>query len=134
MSPPQGRPAQVVYADWEEVTQALSAGIKANQDNLPDPLVSLASSHDDRPSRPSNGSRDAFYIILPMLIVLSTFLFLLLLFLVCVILLRRRLGIMLRDTDGPGVGRSVAIGDSGGGWTWIASSAPETEEREPVRA
>ncbi|KAI0793448.1 concanavalin A-like lectin/glucanase domain-containing protein [Abortiporus biennis] len=46
-------------------------------------------------------SRDAFYILLPLLIVLSTFLFLLLLFLICVILLRRRRGIMLRDNDGP---------------------------------
>lgn len=49
----------------------------------------------------SNTPRDAFYILLPLLIVLSTFLFLLLLFLVCVIILRRRRGIMLRDHDGP---------------------------------
>ena len=66
---------------------------------------SLLSSLD--PSNPSdqmphtNPSRDAFYILLPLLIVLSTFLFLLLLFLICVILLRRRRGIMLRDHDGP---------------------------------
>lgn len=35
---------------------------------------------------------------------------------------------------GPGVGGSAAMGDSGGGCTWIARSAPETDEREPVRA
>ena len=138
MSPPQGRPAQVVYADWEEVTQALSAGIKAIQDNLPDPLVSLASSHDDRQSRPSNGSRDAFYIILPMLIVLSTFLFLLLLFLVCVILLRRRRGIMLRDTDGPiDVSREDLI-EGEGGFEGVESrwleTVSELERRAYLRA
>ena len=89
------------YADWDEVTEALSASFKAIHGNLPNPLVSLAAQQDERQQQPRPGSRDAFYIILPMLIVLSTFLFLLLLFLVCVILLRRRRGIMLRDHDGP---------------------------------
>ncbi|RPD82626.1 SPRY-domain-containing protein [Lentinus tigrinus ALCF2SS1-7] len=97
MSRTQERAAHI-YADWDEVTQALSASINAIHDN---PLVSLAAKQDERPQQPRPGSRDAFYIILPMLIVLSTFLFLLLLFLVCVILLRRRRGIMLRDHDGP---------------------------------
>ena len=44
---------------------------------------------------------DALLFILPLLIVLSTFLFVLLLFLVCIIFIRRRRGIVLRDSDGP---------------------------------
>jgi hypothetical protein len=40
-------------------------------------------------------------ILLPLLIVFSTFLFLLLLFLICLLLIRRRRGIVLRDSDGP---------------------------------
>lgn len=44
---------------------------------------------------------DALLFILPLLIVLSTFLFVLLIFLVCIIFIRRRRGIVLRDTDGP---------------------------------
>ena len=44
---------------------------------------------------------DALLFILPLLIVLSTFLFVLLLFLVCIIFIRRRRGIILRDSDGP---------------------------------
>ena len=80
MSRSQGRAAQVVCTNWDEVSEVLSAGLKAIQDNLPDPLVTLTPTHDNRPQRTPNGSRDAFYIILPMLIVLSTFLFLLLLF------------------------------------------------------
>lgn len=46
-------------------------------------------------------SPDALLFILPLLIVLSTFLFVLLLFLVCIIFIRRRRGIVLRDNDGP---------------------------------
>jgi hypothetical protein len=38
---------------------------------------------------------------LPLLIVLSTFLFLLLIFLLCILLIRRRRGIVLRDSDSP---------------------------------
>lgn len=44
---------------------------------------------------------DALLFILPLLIVLSTFLFVLLLFLVSIIFIRRRRGIVLRDSDGP---------------------------------
>lgn len=44
---------------------------------------------------------DALLVLLPLLIVLSTFLFLLLVFLVCVLLVRRRRGISLSDHDGP---------------------------------
>ncbi|KAG8219858.1 SPRY-domain-containing protein [Butyriboletus roseoflavus] len=44
---------------------------------------------------------DALLFILPLLIVLSTFLFVLLLFLICIIFIRRRRGILLRDNDGP---------------------------------
>lgn len=44
---------------------------------------------------------DALLVLLPLLIVLSTFLFLLLIFLICVLLVRRRRGISLNDHDGP---------------------------------
>ncbi|KAF9015193.1 hypothetical protein BDQ17DRAFT_1340646, partial [Cyathus striatus] len=44
---------------------------------------------------------DPLLVLLPLLIVLSTFLFLLLVFLICVLLIRRRRGIVLRDNDGP---------------------------------
>ena len=101
MSPSQGRAALPIPADWDDVPEALSARIKAIQDNIQDVRIAIAANPDDYPHQPGNGSRDAFYIILPMLIVLSTFLFLLLLFLVSVILLRRRRGIMLRDNEGP---------------------------------
>lgn len=40
-------------------------------------------------------------VLLPLLIVLSTFLFLLLTFLICALIIRRRRGIILRDNDGP---------------------------------
>jgi hypothetical protein len=40
-------------------------------------------------------------VLLPLLIVFSTFLSLLLLFLICILLLRRRRGIALHDNDGP---------------------------------
>ena len=44
---------------------------------------------------------DVLLILLPLLIVLSTFLFLLLSFLICALIIRRRRGIILRDNDGP---------------------------------
>ena len=56
----------------------------------------LAASLSD-PDSPS----DALLILLPILIVLSTFLFLLLSFLICALIIRRRRGIILRDNDGP---------------------------------
>ena len=134
MSRSQGRAAQVVYANWDEVSQALSASLKAIQDTLPDPLVTLASTQDERPQRTPNGSRDAFYIILPMLIVLSTFLFLLLLFLICVILLRRRRGIMLRDSDGPiDMSREDLI-EGEGGFEGVESRWLETVSEPDQRA
>ncbi|PIL32021.1 hypothetical protein GSI_06725 [Ganoderma sinense ZZ0214-1] len=134
MSRSQGRPVQVVYASWDEVSEALSARLKAIQDNLSDPLVTLTSSQDDRPQPTPGGSRDAFYIILPMLIVLSTFLFLLLLFLICVILLRRRRGIMLRDSDGPiDMSREDLI-EGEGGFEGVESRWLETVSEPERRA
>jgi hypothetical protein len=56
----------------------------------------LAASRSD-PDSPS----DALLVLLPLLIVLSTFLFLLLSFLICALVIRRRRGIILRDNDGP---------------------------------
>lgn len=58
---------------------------------------------------------DALLFILPLLIVLSTFLFILLIFLVCVIFVRRRRGIVLRDSDGPtDMSREELINGEGG--------------------
>jgi hypothetical protein len=58
---------------------------------------------------------DALLFILPLLIVLSTFLFILLIFLVCVIFVRRRRGIVLRDSDGPtDMSREEVINGEGG--------------------
>lgn len=133
MSRTQDRVAHA-YADWDDAAEALSASFNAIQVNLHDPLVSLATMPDDRlpPTRP--GSRDAFYIILPMLIVLSTFLFLLLLFLVCVILLRRRRGIMLRDHDGPiDMSREDLI-EGEGGFEGVESRWLETVSEAERRA
>ena len=62
---------------------------------MPTPAQLAASLSD--PDSPS----DALLILLPILIVLSTFLFLLLSFLVCALIIRRRRGIILRDNDGP---------------------------------
>lgn len=50
---------------------------------------------------PDNSPSDALLVLLPLLIVLSTFLFLLLTFLICAIVVRRRRGIALSDNDGP---------------------------------
>jgi hypothetical protein len=58
--------------------------------------MSLSRPPDSPPQQP-----DALFVLLPLLIVLSTFLFLLLVFLVCVLFIRRRRGIVLRDNDGP---------------------------------
>ncbi|KAJ3479938.1 hypothetical protein NLI96_g8723 [Meripilus lineatus] len=81
--------------NWGEAANVLAT----IRDALTTPRIHDLRHRDDQ--LPSSGPRDAFYILLPLLIVLSTFLFLLLLFLICVILLRRRRGIMLRDHDGP---------------------------------
>ncbi|KAI0094668.1 concanavalin A-like lectin/glucanase domain-containing protein [Irpex rosettiformis] len=83
-------------------------------------------------------TRDALYILFPLLIVLSTFLFLLLLFLICVIILRRRRGIMLRDNDGPiDMSREDLVEGEGGFETlesrWL-ESVPEGEQRMYQRA
>lgn len=83
------------HPDWADTAQVLTHIRNA----MARPRIPDTYNRDDQ--LPSSGPRDAFYILLPLLIVLSTFLFLLLLFLICVILLRRRRGIMLRDHDGP---------------------------------
>ena len=138
MSQSQERVAALTYAGWDEVTDALAAGIKAVQDRLPEqPLTLVAEQQQDR-SPQTGPNRDAFYIILPMLIVLSTFLFLLLLFLVCVILLRRRRGIMLRDVDGPiDMSREDLI-EGEGGFEGVESrwmeTVPEPDRRAYLRA
>ncbi|KAF9647442.1 SPRY-domain-containing protein [Thelephora ganbajun] len=89
-----------------------------------------------QPGPPHN--RDALFFLLPLLIVLSTFLFLILLFLVFVILLRRRRGIRLRDGEGPvDLSRGDLIGGEGGlegvESRWL-ESVSESERRAYFRA
>ncbi|KAK7064174.1 protein ssh4 [Favolaschia claudopus] len=60
---------------------------------------SFAVPDDDQPPGLPNG--DALFVLLPLLIILSTLLFILFLVLACALILRRRRGIMLRDSDGP---------------------------------
>ncbi|KAG6911916.1 hypothetical protein DXG01_000163 [Tephrocybe rancida] len=57
--------------------------------------------YDPPDGQPGSQPPDALIFLLPLLIVLSTFLFLLLVFLICVLLIRRRRGIALNDHDGP---------------------------------
>lgn len=89
-----------------------------------------------QPGAPPN--RDALLFLLPLLIVLSTFLFLILLFLVFVILLRRRRGIRLRDGEGPiDLSREDIIEGEGGlegvESRWL-ESVIESERRTYLRA
>ncbi|KAF9044769.1 SPRY-domain-containing protein [Hymenopellis radicata] len=71
---------------------------------------------------------EPYLVLLPLLIVLSTFLFLLLLFLLCILLLRRRRSIILRDADGPTDGGFEGIESR-----WM-ESVPENSRREYLRA
>ncbi|KAL4070986.1 SPRY-domain-containing protein [Scleroderma citrinum] len=75
---------------------------------------------------------DPLLFILPLLIVLSTFLFILLLFLVCVIFIRKRRGIALGDSDGPtDMSREEYI-DCDGGFEGVEARWLEAVA-EPVR-
>ncbi|KAJ7038136.1 concanavalin A-like lectin/glucanase domain-containing protein [Mycena alexandri] len=70
---------------------------------------------DDPQPAPGIPGPDALFVLLPLLIVLSTLLFILFLVLVCALLLRRRRGIMLRDSDGPvDMSREELIDGEGG--------------------
>ncbi|KAJ7597095.1 concanavalin A-like lectin/glucanase domain-containing protein [Mycena floridula] len=92
-------------------------------------LLNVFSSTGDNLSRPSENDPgpEAWMVLLPMLVVLSTFLFLLLLFLVCVLLVRRRRGISLRDSDGPvDMSREEMI-EGEGGFEGVESRWLETE-------
>jgi hypothetical protein len=81
---------------------------------------------------PSAPNPDAWLILLPLLIVLSTFLFLLLFFLICILLVRRRRGISLRDSDGPVDLSRDDLLDSDAAFDTIESRWLEAEQ-EPVR-
>jgi hypothetical protein len=87
----------------------------------------------DAPQQP-----DALLVLLPLLIVLSTFLFLLLVFLVCVLIIRRRRGIVLRDSDGPVDMSREELIDSEGGFDalearWL-ESVPDHVRRDYSKA
>ncbi|KAI0704864.1 concanavalin A-like lectin/glucanase domain-containing protein [Cytidiella melzeri] len=122
-TPPRGTKADV-----------LAAGARALQDVLDARLADRA----PHPQRAAGPSRDALYILFPLLIVLSTFLFLLLLFLICVILIRRRRGIMLRDHDGPIDMSREDLVEGEGGFEAVESrwleSVSEVERRMYQRA
>jgi hypothetical protein len=87
---------------------------------------------------PDQPAPDALLFILPLLIVLSTFLFILLLFLVCVIFIRRRRGIVLRDSDGPTDMSREELLDGEGGFDGLESrwleSVSEIVRRSYLRA
>ena len=75
---------------------------------------------------------DALLFILPLLIVLSTFLFVLLLFLICIIFIRRRRGILLRDNDGPIDMSREELYEGDGGFEGVESRWLESVS-DPVR-
>ncbi|OCH96465.1 SPRY-domain-containing protein [Obba rivulosa] len=134
------RQAQPQYPSWQHTADSFAAEVQALRDSLtrsPSPSASQAYAQEDR-LVPSDGGHDAFYILLPLLIVLSTFLFLLLLFLVCVILLRRRRGIMLRDTDGPVDMSREDLIEGEGGFDGVESrwleTVPDSVRRSYYRA
>jgi hypothetical protein len=109
------------------------SAIQALRDILAQPspdlrIMNSALDHSDQPTTP-----DALLFILPLLIVLSTFLFVLLLFLVCVIFIRRRRGIVLRDSDGPTDMSREEYFDADGGFEGIESRWLESVS-EPVRS
>lgn len=133
MSESHEHAAARTIADWDELANTLSASIKAIQEKLPRQSLTAVEQQDTMPHGPG-GTRDAFYIILPMLIVLSTFLFLLLLFLICVILLRRRRGIMLRDHDGPVDMSREDLIEGEGGFEGVESRWLETVSEQERRA
>lgn len=89
--------------------------------------VMLPSDYADPPA-----SFDPLLFILPLLIVLSTFLFILLIFLLCVIFRKRR-GITLRDSDGPTDMSHEEYIDSEGGFEGVESRWLESVA-EPTRA
>jgi len=102
----------------------------------PSAITNVVVEGPNQPGQPHN--RDALLFLLPLLIVLSTFLFLILLFLVFVILLRRRRGIRLRDGEGPvDLSREDLI-DGEGGLEGVESrwleSVNDSERRTYLRA
>jgi hypothetical protein len=81
---------------------------------------------------------DALLVLLPLLVILSTFLFLLLTFLICVFIVRRRRGIILRDSDGPVDMAREELIESDGGFEnlenrWL-EDANEVSRRTYLRA
>jgi len=102
----------------------------------PSTITNVVMEGPSQPGPPQN--RDALLFLLPLLIVLSTFLFLILLFLIFVILLRRRRGIRLRDGEGPvDLSREDLI-DGEGGLEGVESrwleSVNDSERRTYLRA
>ena len=135
---------QIPYPSIVESQPALSSSVPLIVGELmveavlsqPSAIASVVVDGPSQPGQPNN--RDALLFLLPLLIVLSTFLFLILLFLVLVILLRRRRGIRLRDGDGPiDLSRENFIEGEGGldgvESRWL-ESVTESERRIYLRA
>ena len=113
----------------------------SSKSRLPVMLTDLPShvfEYEPPDSLPGPPQPDALLVLLPLLIVLSTFLFLLLVFLVCVLLVRRRRGIALADNDGPVDMSREELVESEGGFDGVESrwleSVNESVRRAYLRA
>ena len=136
--------AQIPYPSLVESQPALLSSIPLILNELaaetilsqPSAITNVLTESPSQPGPPHN--RDALLFLLPLLIVLSTFLFLILLFLVFVILLRRRRGIRLRDGEGPVDLSREDIIEGEGGLEGVESrwleSVSESERRTYLRA
>ncbi|KAG6902905.1 hypothetical protein C0995_010075 [Termitomyces sp. Mi166 len=94
--------------------------------------------YDPSDGQPGSQQPDALLVLLPLLIVLSTFLFLLLVFLICVLLIRRRRGISLNDRDGPVDMSREEFVEGDGGFEGVESrwleGVSEPTRRDYIRA
>jgi hypothetical protein len=86
----------------------------------------------------SGHSREVFWLLLPLIVVMSTFVFLTFTFLICVIVVRRRRGIRLGDMDGPIDLSHEDLIEGEGGFEGVETrwleTIPESEQREYNRA
>ncbi|KAG6336944.1 hypothetical protein ID866_2138 [Astraeus odoratus] len=116
---------------YDESNDLPASAWQALRDILASPnAIAQVAAQSDSPDQPAQP--DPLLFILPLLIVLSTFLFILLLFLVCVIFIRRRRGIALRDNDGPTDMNREEYIDCDGGFEGVESRWLESVA-EPVR-
>ena len=126
--------ARVDIQGWLPYMEGGSASLAASPVSFqPSPMRPLSASPAALDHREQSPAPDALLFILPLLIVLSTFLFVLLLFLVCIIFIRRRRGIVLRDADGPLDMSREELYEADGGFEGVESRWLESVS-DPVRA